>query len=194
MKDQRFGPGDTQARRELRLEKADTVRRMRDNGVPVATIAETTGVGVKYVYELLDDPDGSKTRARKRRYYESRAKPCVDCGGRTSGEKPSVTGRCWDCQVKATTVWPREAMIAAAHEWHDVFGNPPTAVDWIGAPSLLAKSPGSRLRREDAKDAGLRWPATSLVQTRFGSWNAFIAACGWEPMPVGHKYSERSAA
>ena len=84
----------TAQRRELRLEKAETVARLFADGMVGREVAEATGFGLAYVYELRDDPDGSKTRARKRRYYESRAKPCVDCGGPTSGESIPTTGRC----------------------------------------------------------------------------------------------------
>lgn len=185
-------PDHTARRRELRLEKSETVTRMFAEGMVGREIADATGFALKYVYELRDDPDGSKTRARKNRFYARRVKPCVDCGEPTNGDTPPTTGRCWSCQKAAATVWPREAMIAAAREWHDTFGDPPTVADWNGAPSMMARNPGAQLRRADAKDAGLRWPASSLVVARFGSWNEFIAAGGWEPLPVGRKYSERS--
>lgn len=82
-----------------RLELAVEARRLRDEGFSIRGIGDVLGCSRSYASELLNDPDGSKARARKDRY----AGICVDCGGPTSGcegRGPNAPQRCWACNCE----------------------------------------------------------------------------------------------
>jgi hypothetical protein len=57
-------------------------------------------------------------------------------------------------------------LITLAHEWADEHGFPPTAKDWRGVK-------------------GTKWPSYLTCVRVFGSWDAFIQDCGWEPRGRG---------
>ena len=64
-----------------RLELAERVRLLREDGLTQREIAERLGITRSWAAELDNDPDGLKARARK----DSYAGVCVDCGAATSG-------------------------------------------------------------------------------------------------------------
>lgn len=65
----------------------------------------------------------------------------------------------------ATLVWTPDMILAACKGWAQQNGRPPAASDW-------------RL-------VGSYHPSTKTVLRRFGSWNAMIAAAGFEPRNEG---------
>jgi hypothetical protein len=81
--------------------------------------------------------------------------------------------------------WSADEIVAKLREWHELYGDIPSAADWnasdtrraAGHHSRLARRWLARLRRfEDGE-----WPWTGSVHKRFGSWNAAIRAAGFEP-------------
>jgi hypothetical protein len=140
---------------------ADEARGLRlDDRLTVPEVAQRLGVHQKTVYEWLEDPDGSKRRARRRRYGGT----CVDCGAPTDGSRGGKAAkrcrRCATAHQKATGRWPREAILTAFRAWIDESGAPPTAPEW-------------RL-------SGKGHPATNTVVCKFGSWSAALRAVGYE--------------
>lgn len=132
-------------------------------GMTQAEIGDLFGVTNAAISAWLRDPDGTQLRARKDRY----AQPCVDCGVQTSGWRGRrVSPRCRSC---ANTIWPAERIVDKICEWQRLYGELPTARQWRVQP--------------DAED----WPCTSVVQGRFGSWNAGIEAAGSTPRRPGER-------
>ena len=79
-----------------RTARAARARSLRDQGRALREIAEEMGVATSTVRAWLFDPDGSKLKARKRRY----ASRCIDCGALTSGgagRGPNAPKRCKAC-------------------------------------------------------------------------------------------------
>lgn len=66
-----------------RAELAPVARQLRAEGLIYREIAARLGVSKQAVVEWCDDPDRSKIRARRARYGGT----CVDCGGKTTGDK-----------------------------------------------------------------------------------------------------------
>jgi hypothetical protein len=167
----------------MSAEKAAQAAALREQGMTGTAIAARMGISKTRAYELLNDPDGSKTRARKRQYDLE----CTVCGGRASGTTPSrMVNRdepvCAACSGAHYATWSREAIILAIQEWADEHGGvPPSATDW---------------NRHQAQGRGMdegvdewrsgAWPSTVTVQNYFGSWNAAIEAAGFTPTPSGH--------
>jgi hypothetical protein len=103
-------PGSAQRRRVLRAPRAAQVARartLRDEGWVLREIVEQMGVAVSTVHDWLSDPDGSKLKARKRRY----AGRCIDCGAATSGyagQGPNAPKRCPTCAGRHSAERERE--------------------------------------------------------------------------------------
>lgn len=75
------------------------VLRLRGEGLSHRQIGERFSLGSTTTRNLVNDPDGSKTRERKRSY----AGVCVDCGGPTDGSngREKAPLRCqWCAQGK----------------------------------------------------------------------------------------------
>jgi HNH endonuclease len=131
-------------------------------------------------YDLLNDPYGEKARVRKGTYT------CARCGEERAydgGLNPPV--HCIKCEPIVRAEDHRERVIAAIQLWDAMYGRPPTAADWNTGQ-------WSRMKPEEERHAAVRWsarrwPPTSSVQAAFGSWNAAIAAAGYEPMQTGHR-------
>jgi Homing endonuclease associated repeat len=83
--------------------------------------------------------------------------------------------------------WDRERIIAAMTLWHRVYGKAPCANDW--RPNALT-APSNQPRLERFRSGS--WPAASVVNRHFGSWNAAIEAAGFTPRSRGHQ-SEAAA-
>jgi hypothetical protein len=74
--------------------------------------------------------------------------------------------------------WTEGRIISAIKAWEKRTGEPPTSKQWqkptrLGESFLKAGRVASR-------------PASTTVARRFGSWNAAIAAAGFEPRQPGH--------
>jgi hypothetical protein len=72
-------------------------------------------------------------------------------------------------QSVAGIEWTPDLILAAIREWTYKHDTPPTAKTW--------------------RRAAMNHPAHTTVQRRFGSWNAAIAAAGYEPMTRGQRRS-----
>lgn len=151
-----------------RAERLARVRELRGQGFYLREIAEREGISISYVHDLLQDPDGSKARERKRGQYGE----CADCGAPTAYKTGGAAKRCAPCAAEHNRYWTPETVIAAIREFVAQNGRPPTAVEWRTGGSV-----GDR-------------PDTSTVQNVCGGWNAAIAAAGFDPLATGHKLSD----
>lgn len=179
-----------------RAERAAEAAELRAQGLLYREIAERMGISVSYAQDLVNDPDGSALRARKDTYRGT----CKDCGAPTDGSNGRVGApvRCIEC-------WARDAhetsvawLVAEIRHWADLYGRPPSAVDWN-----IATMRRRNLRYDRGDDVGGRfsdvriaeaerrhredgpWPAQKTVTHTFGSWNAAIEAAGFEPLVPG---------
>lgn len=139
---------------------------LRAQGMMIREVAAEIGVAVSTVGAWLADPDGAKQRARRKCY----GKACVDCGGPTDGsggfkvqrERCNVCNGIW---LHENPKWPRDRIVAAIQRWTFEHGEPPKAGQW--------------------QTSGEYWPASTIAQYHFGSWNAAIAAAGLTPRRIG---------
>lgn len=147
-------------------ERVAEAQRLRDEGLKYIEIAVRLGVARSTISIWLSDPDLAKAAARRARY----AGRCVDCGAATdgSGGHASPRTRCIGCSwrhQRENSRWTQEAIVAALRRWNDEHGQPPTATQWIAG--------------------GEWWPTRTTVRGRWGTWNAAIAAAGFEPLRPG---------
>lgn len=176
-----------------RAELAHTVALMKQHRVSDAFIAIELGISRSYVNDLLNDPDGSKGRARKERYR----RPCPGYGGPcgklmdgSNGRGPAAPKLCEDCAARKQhdeRRWTREACLEAGRLWIKRAGAPPRAADF--EPAMCRASEGARgvARREaQLKRMGGRgtYPPVGCVTREFGSWRKFRDALG-EPVAAG---------
>lgn len=80
-----------------RRERAETVAALLGEGLNVREVADRLGLSRAYVYALIQDPDGSRDKERKKQY----GRPCVEGCGRTTNGSDGRTGaakRCLDCE------------------------------------------------------------------------------------------------
>lgn len=115
-------------------------------------------------------------RCRKATLYGG---TCIDCGARTDGSNGpgGAPERCIVCAGRARVVWTREAILAAIRQWAEQHGQPPAATDWNATLARYFYRP----------ERPAEYPSVDTVQREFGSWNAGIAAAGFDPTPVGHR-------
>lgn len=156
------------------------IKPMRDSGMLLREIAEATGLSTSTVHDILLDPSGEAARRRKRRYE----RPCVDCGTtiNPNGIRAEVV-RCLPCNGKHVREMSRRWILDSINEWVDLFGVPPTALDWNPA---LARTQGSEWKADRYEATGRAWPSVSLCQDNFGSWRETLIAAGYEPFESGH--------
>jgi hypothetical protein len=76
-------------------------------------------------------------------------------------------------------VWTRERLVAEGHRWRALTGRWPVAGDWN---RFQNRGDRRRLIDEYHEMTG-PWPHVFIVQRKFGTWRAFIAACGGEALP-----------
>lgn len=150
-----------------RLERAAQARKLRDRGLLLREIRKELRISHGYASSLLTDPDGSIERKRKDRYRNI----CIDCGGQTTHSHPSKEVlRCFRCASKYRTdnrKWTSERIIERIRSWNDLYGEPPTAMQWL----MDARGDGTYLSRE--------WPCVQAVQREFGSWSNGLEAAGF---------------
>lgn len=162
-------------------------------GLVLREIAEELGVSVSRAGSLLADPLEHKARARKRRVYGH----CADCGCRVydGGAVPNQR-RCQECERRHKRETARERIISAMRDWESRYGSPPAANDWnLGQLRDLQKRFHSEtIAIAEARHEEWKWPHVSAVQSVFGSWNAAIAAAGFEPKKPGHRRNPRQWA
>lgn len=86
-------------RAEVRAAKAAEAKRLKErDGLTGFQIAKRMGLSKSYAYELLEDPSGEESRARKIRLAAKRA--CGSCGGSIN-----LSSRRWclECQRSERT-------------------------------------------------------------------------------------------
>jgi len=160
-----------------REEKALTVRGLRERGYTQGQIGEITGLSRSYVAELLSDPAGERSRARK----ESYAGVCEACGGPTTGsdgprKAPRYCAHCSPSRVQK--VWTRETCIEAVREWARRRGQAPTATDWI----TRTVDPDGYLFPPRSAVYSRGGPRDRRKDVAFESWGDMIESAGF-PRP-----------
>lgn len=162
-----------------RIELAEKVRVLREQGWLQREIAEELGISRSYTSSLCVDPSGALDRARK----ESYGGTCERCGARTTGsDGPLLAPKlCWHCAPTVQQrIWTRQTVTDAIREWARRRGSPPTAEHWI-------------LRNVDPD--GYVFPPRSAVYDSqngrvnppFDSWADAIETAGFHRPTVGHK-------
>jgi Homing endonuclease associated repeat len=165
-----------------RAQKIANAQELRAQGLVFREIAAEMGVAVSTVGDWLNDPDGSRSRARKHSYAGS----CVDCGASTSGSngREHAPKRCRNCSVRfrhETAKWTRVTIVQALREFATRYGRSPAAADF--SPHQARKLGHSdRVNRFYADGC---YPYATQVQNVFGSWNAAIKAAGLIPTEIG---------
>lgn len=129
-------------------------------------------------------------RCRKGSYGD----PCVDCGARTvygAETKRVPEPRCVPCENARRTVWTQEIIIDRIREWVALYDTPPAMPDWNPVQARIINDP-ERARRFYAAEG--HWPWFMRVIERFGSWNAGVAAAGFEPRKRGGNRRRKAVA
>lgn len=163
-----------------RAEKVHRARRFRDEGLLLREIGERMGVAVQTVHDWLNDPNGTKLRARKDSYRGT----CQYCGEPTmGGNGPTKAPRqCTACFHERSRRWDAEIVLEAIRQFAARYGRPPVATDWNPAH---ARAVGRGEVADRFYEDGC-WPLFTYVQFHFGSWNAGIEAAGFAPVRPGH--------
>jgi hypothetical protein len=113
-----------------RAEHAAEAAALYARGALQREIAEIMGLSRSHVSALLNDPDGSKDRARK----DSYGGICEQCGRPTSGaDGPAQVARfCNHCAPGHNfRIWTKDSVVEAIQEWARRYGRPPTSTEWI---------------------------------------------------------------
>jgi transposase len=149
-----------------RLERAAIARRLQTEGLIIRDIAKEMGISRSYASALINDPDGSHDRERKKGYRGT----CEDCGGHTSWKKGGSSRFCHKCAARNTRYWTNERVIEAILRFAELNGRRPVATEW------LSKGHGVN---------GDGYPNTGTVMAHFGSWANAIEAAGFPRPQLG---------
>ena len=175
-------------------ERVAEAQRLRAAGWLLRELAERYGVRVQTVQGWLSDPDGTQLRSRK----DSYARPCLDCGGPTSGgEGRREEPRCRPCAAikkgVEAKIWTPAAVILAIEEWAHMYGEPPAVADWNPTQARILNDEARAQRFEDADG---NWPHAHTVRRAFGSWATALEAAGFTPRAphggAGNQYRHRN--
>jgi hypothetical protein len=84
-----------------------------------------------------------------------------------------------------------EQLIARAHLWERLTGEPPAKRMW-NAAQLTRGAEAHRDKLENVIRLLALWragdfPSETVIRERFGSWSAFMVACGWQPKAPGRQ-------
>jgi predicted transcriptional regulator len=162
------------------VDRANVAATLRERGLTLAAIAERLVVSRSTVIRLLDPEAAERHRAKSREAKRRRTGVCVDCGGTTrySGQAGKSTAvRCRACQDYAQTearIWTADVVTTAIRRFAADNGRPPHAREWVRANPELGYPAIQSVYR-----------TTSESTSPFRSWNAAIAAAGFEPLPPG---------
>jgi hypothetical protein len=120
-------------------------------------------------------------KCRKGQY----AGTCADCGGPTNGyDGPGKAGeRCAECRwlyQHEAAAWTRERLIMEAKRWRASTGEWPTSTQWASPPAMARSSLEYRQAIMEFRELTGPWPLAGSVGFVFGSWEAFMDACGGE--------------
>lgn len=170
-----------------RAERLAQITALRRDGLTNRQIAAQLGVTMSAIRNIINDPDGSKQKARRARYQGT----CIDCGGVTDGSNGRALApeRCSPCRHiyeqseehrLSIQQWPADLLLDRIREWANIYGEPPATPDWC---PWHARYLGDEARAKRWEDADGYWPWFTIVVRRFGSWSAGIAAAGFTPRP-----------
>lgn len=123
-------------------------------------------------------------RCRKLTLY---SRKCPDCGKtiNTDGSVTRVSERCVQCNAEHVKAMTRIYIMESFREWHEMFGVPPTAIDWhmAMARNIMDRAPNyARKVINRHESTGRSWPSATTVISHFGSWSAGLRAAGFEPI------------
>jgi hypothetical protein len=170
---------------EERVALASRAVALRETGATAREIAASLGVSRSYASALYTDPDGSRDKKRRARYYLA----CPVCGGRMGSAQLWGAGkapeRCYGCRKafeREQKVWTRERVVDAIRRFAAENGRPPVSTEWSHS------------------DRGDGYPAlTSVYQNSaspnapFRSWADAIEAAGFDrPRVGGYRRSEET--
>lgn len=143
-----------------------------------AEIARVHGVSSSFVRDVIADPTGAKSKARKDRHRGR----CESCGAPTTGSagRANAPRFCRHCAPRELAKWDAEKCVQAIRDYVALFGEPPAASDFTPALARRHCSP-ERLARAKARKAAGDWPDAATVQYHCGSWNAALVAAGCPP-------------
>lgn len=180
----------------LKAELLVHIRAYKSRGLSNADISRVLGLKQDTISIWLDPKRRAKRLANDRIRKAKLAPTCVICGARThySGPKRGNSGYCKDhfklnpeYHGGVRKKWKDETVLDKIREWNDLYGEPPTSVDWN---PFEAKRRGHHLRAERFLKG--EWPWFTIVYRYFGSWNNAIELAGLEPRRSGG-YKENSA-
>ena len=142
-------------------------------------IAVHLGITASGLRNVLNDPDGSKQKARRERYR----RVCEGCGCKTDGSSGYNAPRlCVRCNNSAQRIWTKEAVVAAIQAWAKEHGHPPTASEWMTAcPEGTHPATATVYRRSTHK---------SNRSAPFQYWADAIEAAGYERPTTGRRLDD----
>lgn len=137
--------------------------------------AALLGMSYGAYWNLLNDPDGAKQKARREKYKGV----CERCGAETRSDGTSRPSRL--CVVCATPekFWTRERIIDAIQRFAATNGRPPTAAEWIRADRENGYPPRSVVYRQP-----------SCKTAPFASWADAIKAAGFTRPRIGKRQDD----
>lgn len=169
-----------------RAQRSRRVATLREQKYTHEQIASMLGLSQSYVYDLIHDPTGEKTRRRKDSYRGT----CKTCGASTDGSNGPNQAPEY-CKKHAGRAhfmyWTESRIIAAIQEWDFIYNRPPIATDWNGQ---VEGSPGQYVKGSRRNLSRRRWPSTNAVQRLFGSWANGIEAAGFLRPKMGYYRDE----
>jgi Homing endonuclease associated repeat len=163
-----LGAGLPGGREPLELplnERVEAAQRMHATGVGTGVIADELGVGAETVRKYL-----RASRCDCARNWMIKGPRCTECAREDAVRVAAARRRRWD----------GEEVIAAVREWAALEGQAPSSEAWLG---------GRHARGRWAREYP-RWPSTAVVSSRFGSWNAALAAAGLPAKPAAYTDEE----
>jgi hypothetical protein len=75
--------------------------------------------------------------------------------------------------------YSRDDIVVAIRRWAELYGEPPTMMDWEPARARRL-GPGWRAERFECD----RWPSSRVVRRQFSSFNMAVEAAGYRPRPA----------
>jgi hypothetical protein len=172
------------AEREALMQRA---KELRAEGYGWNRISRTMGIPHTTLMRWLCPEIADRQRAAAREAKRRRTGTCRGCGATTryNGHAGiAISEWCLSCRGRQNTKWTREAIFHAIREWTSEHGGrPPSAENWN---PHLARANGAYERAQAFEDDD-RWPYSSTVIERFGSWNEAIRQAGFTPRRPGQR-------
>jgi len=136
--------------------------------MPTAEVARRLGVSPSTVRAYLNDPDGTRARARRRVAPHGQCGQCGSPTGPARGERRFAL--CPTCAAASRATWTPASALAAYLDWWARFGRQPTSTDWNHTHALrLGDQALARFRARP-------WPTTTVICRLFGGWRALAEA------------------